>query len=88
MIRNDLDVNLSTADMVMPIFITTYETLVNYLSIKRREEDKFEKEINFISCFYITARESDGPDDIIDIRPNINAKLTLKNDAGASSKYE
>ena len=41
-----------------------------------------------MSCFYIGARESDDDIDDIYIRPNIEAKLKLKNDTAASSKYE
>ena len=83
-----IDVNIGTTELIIPIFVTTYEAIVNYLKIKRNEEDAFEFEINFISCFYIGARESeDGLDDIY-IRPNIEAKLKLKNDTNASSQYE
>ncbi len=82
------DINLGTSELIMPIFITTYEAIINYLKIKRHEEDAFEFEINFMSCFYIGARESDDDIDDIYIRPNIEAKLKLKNDTAASSKYE
>lgn len=84
----EIDVNLGSSELVMPVFVTVYESLVNFLKIRRREKDDFEYEINFISCFYISARESEDEDDVINIRPNIEAKLTLKDDAGASSKYE
>ena len=63
-----IDVNIGTTELIMPIFVTTYETMVEYLKIKRREEDAFEFEINFISCFYIGSRESeDELDDIENI---------------------
>lgn len=84
----ELDIVLASSEFVMPIFIAVYDTLVNYLLIKRSELASFEYEINFISCFNIKAMESGESNDIIAIRPNIEAKLTLKNDAVASSKYE
>ena len=82
-----IDIVLASSDFVIPIFITIYDTLVNYLQIKRSESNKFEYEINFISCFNIKAMEGEKGD-IIAIRPNIEAKLELKNDAVASSKFE
>lgn len=83
----NMDIMLASHEFVMPIFITVYDTLVNYLKIRRAETDAFEYEVNFISCFNIKAMEGDG-NDVIVIRPNIEAKLELKNDAVASSKYE
>jgi len=71
----------------MPIFITFYESIINYLKIRRREEDVFEKFVNF-SWFIVYCRESDDVNDTILIRPTIGAKLALKNDANASSENE
>lgn len=82
-----LDIMLASSEFVIPIFITIYDTVVNYLKIRRSELGTFEYEINFISCFNIKAMEGDE-NDIIAIRPNIEAKLELKNDAVASSKFE
>lgn len=83
-----IDVSIGSSELIMPVFVTTYEAIVNYLKIKRRENDSFEFEINFMSCFYIGARESEDEIDDIYIRPNIESKLKLKNDTKASSKYE
>ena len=83
-----IDVSIGTTELIMPMFVTTYESIINYLKIKRRELDDFEFEVNFISCFYIGARESEEDIDEIYIRPNIEAKLKLKNDTKASSQYE
>lgn len=83
-----IDVSIGTSELIMPMFITTYESIINYIKIKRREEDSFEFEVNFISCFYIGAREAEDDFDDIYIRPNIEAKLKLKNDLKASSQYE
>lgn len=83
-----IDVNIGSSELVMPIFVTVYEAIVNYLKIRRHEKNDFEFEINFMSCFFIGARESDDDIDTIYIRPNIEAKLQLKNDTAASSKYE
>ena len=83
-----IDIQLSASELVMPIFCTTYEAIVNYLKIKRREKDEFRYEINFMNCFHIAAQESEDENDVISIRPTIDSKLTLKNDAKASAQYE
>ena len=84
-----IGINIGLSELIFPIFVTVYEEIVNYITIKRRETNEFEYEINFISCFFIGIREGlDDEDDVIYIRPNIEAKLQLKNDVAASSKYE
>jgi hypothetical protein len=84
----DIDIVIANSVLIHPIFIVVYEAIVNTLKKRRAENDEFEYEINFMSCFYIGARESDEGDDIIYIRPNIEAKLAFKDDEKASSKYE
>lgn len=83
-----VDINIGSSELIMPIFVTTYESIINYIKIKRREENDFEYEVNFISCFYIGARETEDDIDDIYIRPNIEAKLEIKDDSKASSQYE
>jgi hypothetical protein len=82
----DIDIQLSNNEIIMPIFITYYESIINYLKIRRREEDLFELQLNY-SWFFIGAREGDGRD-VIFVRPSINGKLALKSDISASSKFE
>jgi len=82
------DIYMGSSECIMPIFVTTYENIVNYVKIKRKELDKFEYEINFASVFYIGARESEDDTSDIYIRPNIESKLKLKNDLIATSKHE
>lgn len=83
-----MDILLFSSELVIPVFVTTYETIVNYLKIKRKEEDLFDYEINFMGCFYIGAREGADETDDIYIRPNIESKLKLKDDNKATSKHE
>jgi len=83
-----LDIYLVSSECIMPIFITIYENIINYIKIKRQELDKFEFEVNFASVFYIGARESEDDTCDIYIRPNIESKLKLKNDLIATAKHE
>ena len=81
----DIDIQLANNEIIMPIFITYYESIINYLKIHRREEDLFEMQINY-SWFFIGAREGEDGRDMIFIRPSINGKLSLKSDVNASSR--
>lgn len=83
-----LKVKFASSEFVMPIFITCYECLVNYVKVARRDNDEFEHEVNFVNCFTITARESENDLDDICITPTIDSKLKLKNDSIASAKNE
>lgn len=85
---SDIDVRLGSQELVMPIFITTYENIVKYLKVRRKEMDKYELEINFVSCFVIGCRESEEEIDEIYIRPNIQSKLDIKDDHKATSVQE
>lgn len=82
-----IDVVINSSETIMPIFITVYENIINYIIIKRAESNAYEFTINFASCFDITARESEDGTDIV-ITPSINSKLYLKDDSSASGKYE
>jgi hypothetical protein len=83
----DIDIQLANNEIIMPIFITYYECIINYLKIHRREEDLFEMQLNY-SWFFIGSREGEEGKDVIFIRPSINGKLSLKSDVNASSKDE
>jgi hypothetical protein len=83
----DIDIQLANNEIIMPVFITYYECIINYLKIHRREADLFELQLNY-SWFFIGAREGEDGRDTIFIRPSINGKLSLKSDISASSKSE
>lgn len=84
----DVDIAFNSPELIMPIFITTYEAVVEHLKLKRIDIDSFELEINFMSCFNIGVREGEGGIDVVYIRPNIDNKLKMKDDQKASSKFE
>ena len=84
----EYDIQIQDEEIIWPIFCYTYDSIVNYLKIRRAEMNEFEYEIYFMSCFYIGARESE--DDLVDIyiTPNIDSKLTLKDDTLASASAD
>ena len=84
----DLDIKLQCWEFIPPFFSIVYDAIVNYVKIKRHELDEFEFEIYFMSSFYIGARESEEEADVIYITPNIDSKLSLKDDQRASAKND
>lgn len=83
----NIGIKLMHHEFIPPTFIMIYEELINVIQTKRRDEDKFQYEINFLNCFFIRCRETDDGDEI-DIRPNIRYKLDMKDNEKASAKYE
>lgn len=83
-----IDVVIASSELILPIFVSVYEALIMYITTRRRELDEFQYEINFCSCFNIGAREAEDELDEIYLVPSIASKLTLKNDAQATAKYE
>lgn len=84
----DSDILMPSYEFIPLIFVTVHEEIVNYLKIKRRDMKEYELEINFCSCFFVSARETESGEDEIIFRPNISAKLGLKDDQKGSSSYE
>lgn len=82
------DVLLPKQELVIPIFITVYDSMVSYLKLQRASLNEFEYEVNFAGLFSVRAQQSDDLDDIIAFTPAIDNKLMLKSDSGASSKYD
>jgi len=73
-------------ELIMPIFCTMYDTMVEYIDMERKELDDYEYEINFAGCFFVSACENaDGGSDII-FRPSIDSKTALKDDGSSGSR--
>lgn len=87
-IEKDLSVAISQSEVILPIFLVTYSTLISKLSEKRRELNVYEKEINFLNRFYVGVRMTEEERDDVYFRPTIESKLMLKNDSIATAKYE
>ena len=78
-----LDLALHSHELVMPIFCTVYDTMVEYMDMRRIELNECEYEINFAGAFFVCAMENeDGGSDII-FRPSIDSKTSLKDDASS-----
>lgn len=83
-----INIFLGNSEFVFPIYVTIYDALVDYIKIRRRELNLDEFEINFCSCFCISANEQDDGVDRIAIRPLPEQKLYLKSDKIATAIYD
>ena len=83
-----IDVKFASNEVIMPIFITVYEAMLTKMKIYRIDADEYEYEVNFMSCFWVTIREGENGNDKIIFRPNIEGKITIKNDGGATAIHE
>ena len=83
-----IDVKFASNEVIMPIFITVYEAMLTKMKIYRIDADEYEYEVNFMSCFWVTIREGENGNDKIIFRPNIEGKLSIKNDNSATAVHE
>lgn len=84
----EIDIQLANNEIIMPIFITYYESIINYIKIKRRERDEFEESINFVWFNAICREGDDDSTDEFSLEPSIASKLLLKNDSKANRDDE
>lgn len=87
-IMNDrLAINIASPEVIMPVFCTIHQKMVQYIMIKRSEEDCFEYRINMCGCFEAFCRQMDDGVDIV-FKPSIYDKGHMKDDGNASIKFE
>ena len=83
-----IDINLGSPELVFPLFVTIYESIISYLKIRRRESEDDEFMINFCSCITVDCiGQVDGVDKIT-IIPAIEDKLNIKSDKNGTAIYE
>ena len=83
-----IDINLGSPELVFPLFVTIYESIISYLKIRRRESEDDEFMINFCNCITVDCiGQVDGVDKIT-IIPAIEDKLNIKSDKNGTAIYE
>lgn len=83
-----IDINLGSPELVFPLFVTIYESIISYLKIRRRESEDDEFMINFCNCITIDCIGQDDGVDKITIIPAIEDKLNIKSDKNGTAIYE
>lgn len=83
-----IDINLGSPELVFPLFVTIYESIISYLKIRRRESEDDEFMINFCNCITVDCIGQDDGVDKITIIPAIEDKLNIKSDKNGTAIYE
>lgn len=83
-----IDINLGSPELVFPLFVTIYESIISYLKIRRRESEDDEFMINFCNCITVDCIGQDDGVDKITIIPAIEDKLNIKSDKTGTAIYE
>jgi hypothetical protein len=83
-----IDINLGSPELVFPLFVTIYESIISYLKIRRRESEDDEFMINFCNCITVDCIGQDDGVDKITIISAIEDKLNIKSDKNGTAIYE
>lgn len=86
--RKECDLMIESSEAVFPIFGYIYSSLVTYITLKRREEDKFNYKIDFLNCFIISAMCAEDESTEIGFEPKQMQKLATKHDGSATAPNE
>lgn len=85
--QTELGIQQANPEIVMPVFCTIHDKVVDYMKLKRAEEDVFEYTMNMAGCYDIYARlMEDGVE--ISFKPCVYSKGFIKEDGDATTKYE
>lgn len=84
----ECDLLLPSSETVFPIFGYIYNSLVVYVTLRRKELDEFNYKIDFLNCFNIIAMFAQDGGTEIGFEPKQMQKLSIKSDAHATSVNE
>lgn len=84
----DIEIHLGSPELIFPLFVTIYESIISYLKIRRRELETDTFKLNFCNCMKFICYEQDDGVDKITIIPAIEDKIGLKSDKVGTSIYE
>ena len=86
----EYDIHLSAKELVIPIFIITYQRITEKLMLERKDSNAFELELDILGLFKITVRENsdDMGRDFIALDASPCSKLMLKNDDAVTATKE
>lgn len=87
-LENLINIKIESSDFVIPMFCMIHRQIINYIRLKRVDNNQNEYEINMAGLYNIGVQETaDGEEDIYFV-PSISLKLKFKNDAVATGGNE
>ena len=84
---DELDLTIGNPEIIIPVWVTIHEAMVNVMKLKLIDSKSFEIMVNFAGAFDVYCRKTDNGSDI-EFSPMIEDKLDTKSDIKSSSKYE
>lgn len=87
-LHEDLEIEISSASAIIPLWVITHRCLVSFINTKRSEENVSDAFINFCNALEIHCQLQEDGSTIITYKPNISEKLNIKSNAIASSGDE
>lgn len=83
-----INIKIESHEFVIPMFCIIHSQIINYIRLKRVEENKTDYEINVAGLFTVGIQETDDAEEEIYYVPSISLKLKFKNDSIATGKNE
>lgn len=87
-VSEDVDVELGSLELIIPIFCIIHEQIVAYLKIKRAELNVTEYEINLCNLCFVGAQCDEELNETVYFRPTVSRKRGFKNDKVAAGDSE
>ena len=87
---SELDIQLVNPEIIMPVFCTIHDDIINYTMLKYKSEeneDSYGLSADIAGCYRIYIMQlEDGMD--ISFKPGVYSKGTIKEDGDATTKHE
>ena len=81
-----LNLKTESTEFVIPMFCIIHACILNYIQLKKKEEEVSEYELNICGFYTVRVRETDDAENIIEYIPSVPLKLFIKDDANATGK--
>lgn len=79
-----INIKLESHEFILPLFCIIHACIVNYVRLRRREENVSDYNINVAGLYTIGCQVDDESNEEIYYTPSISLKLKFKNDAKAT----
>lgn len=86
-LEKNLSMIIGQPSVIMPIFMTVFDHMIDFCKISYPEQKEFQYKINMAGCFEVCVMETeDGLD--ISLKPSVSDKVRMKDDGSFSSKFD
>lgn len=79
-LKDNFSMRAADKQLIMPIFCTVHESIINYMKIKRVDLGELEYTLDIAGIYKIRVSEADDGTEIIEYPPMIYTKKTTKDD--------